>query len=206
MALWGDVRRECVHLGFEKDSAYDKYHDQFITAVNRAILLIAATVKPVVGRIQITQKAQAGNGYVSYDLDALTFAQEEEARRVFLEFAPDPILWTRQEGGSWTALDDFRREDKRLWLPAALEGIFEVVYHRIPKAVDKQTPDEEAIDLDDEAAALVPLLAAHYLWLDDDERKAILYWNEFDDLKNQLAQKHTPVWYPATFSNTTGWY
>lgn len=33
---------------------------------------------------------------------------------------------------------------------------------------------------------LLPLLSAHWLWLDDDLTKATIYWNEFDDLKNQI--------------------
>lgn len=36
---------------------------------------------------------------------------------------------------------------------------------------------------------LLPLLqlqAGHWLWLDDDLTKATLYWNEYDDLKNQI--------------------
>jgi len=36
---------------------------------------------------------------------------------------------------------------------------------------------------------LLPLLqlqAGHWLWLDDDLTKATIYWNEYDDLKNQM--------------------
>lgn len=36
---------------------------------------------------------------------------------------------------------------------------------------------------------LLPLLqlqAGHWLWLDDDLTKATIYWNEYDDLKNQI--------------------
>lgn len=35
---------------------------------------------------------------------------------------------------------------------------------------------------------LLPLLVAHYVWLDDDLTKATIYWNEFDDIKNQIIQ------------------
>ena len=36
---------------------------------------------------------------------------------------------------------------------------------------------------------LLPLLqlqAGHWLWLDDDLTKATIYWNEYDDFKNQI--------------------
>ena len=42
------------------------------------------------------------------------------------------------------------------------------------------------ISIPDELIPLYTLLAAHYAWLDDDLTKATIYWNEFDDLKNQF--------------------
>ena len=33
---------------------------------------------------------------------------------------------------------------------------------------------------------IVPLMSAYFIWLDDDERKATMYWNNADDLKTQL--------------------
>lgn len=40
---------------------------------------------------------------------------------------------------------------------------------------------------------LLQLMSAHWLWLDDDLTKATIYWNEYDDLKNQmLATIRTP--------------
>lgn len=57
----------------------------------------------------------------------------------------------------------------------------------------------DAPDEDDEVnlpRILLPLLqlqAGHWLWLDDDLTKATIYWNEYDDLKNQiLATIRTP--------------
>ena len=50
----------------------------------------------------------------------------------------------------------------------------------------------DAPDEDDEVnlpRILLPLLqlqAGHWLWLDDDLTKATIYWNEYDDLKNQI--------------------
>ena len=52
--------------------------------------------------------------------------------------------------------------------------------------------DDHPVDNDDTTnlpQMLLPLLqlqAAHWLWLDDDLTKATIYWNEYDDLKNQI--------------------
>lgn len=51
-------------------------------------------------------------------------------------------------------------------------------------AVD--TSDDAKIGAPEILEPLLPLLAAHYIWLDDDLTKATIYWNEYDDLKNQI--------------------
>ncbi|NLA61772.1 MAG: hypothetical protein GX857_00875 [Bacteroidales bacterium] len=53
-------------------------------------------------------------------------------------------------------------------------------------AIDVDTLDDFEIEIPKKLLMLVPLLAAHYVWLDDDVQKAITYWNEYDSLKNEL--------------------
>lgn len=55
-----------------------------------------------------------------------------------------------------------------------------------PKHVTADTDDTQRINIADNLAPLVVLLAAHYIWLDDDVQKATMYWNEYDMLKDQL--------------------
>ena len=52
--------------------------------------------------------------------------------------------------------------------------------------IDDETADDDYIFCPDILVPLYTLLAAHYAWLDDDLTKATIYWNEFDDLKNQI--------------------
>jgi len=54
--------------------------------------------------------------------------------------------------------------------------------------ITSSTDDTAPINLPDKVIDLVPLLAAHYVWLDDDIQKSTQYWNEYDDLKNQLIE------------------
>lgn len=54
--------------------------------------------------------------------------------------------------------------------------------------ITEETVDEFQLQVPDKLVDLVPLLAAHWAWLDDDVQKATIYWNEYDDLKNQLIQ------------------
>lgn len=51
--------------------------------------------------------------------------------------------------------------------------------------ISEETADDDYIYIPDIVQPLYLLLAAHYAWLDDDLTKATIYWNEYDDLKNQ---------------------
>lgn len=57
----------------------------------------------------------------------------------------------------------------------------------LPKEITDETPDEYIIDMPVKVLDLIPLLAAHYAWLDDDIQKATMYYNEYDDIKNLLV-------------------
>ena len=55
-----------------------------------------------------------------------------------------------------------------------------------PKHVSTDTTDDQRINVADNVRVLVALLAGHYVWLDDDITKATMYWNEYDQLKNDI--------------------
>lgn len=61
---------------------------------------------------------------------------------------------------------------------------------KIPEITDitEDTSDEFEIQLPKIVQPLIKLLAAHYVWLDDDLTKATYYYNEYDDLMNQIKQ------------------
>ena len=51
---------------------------------------------------------------------------------------------------------------------------------------DENSEDTDETNLPDMLLPLLQLQAGHWLWLDDDLTKATIYWNEYDDLKNQI--------------------
>ena len=55
-----------------------------------------------------------------------------------------------------------------------------------PRHITVDSDPGEKINIADNLKPLVPLLAGHYIWLDDDVTKATLYWNEYDQLKDQI--------------------
>lgn len=60
----------------------------------------------------------------------------------------------------------------------------------IPKItpITKDTKDDFEIELPDMVWSLIPLLASYYVWLDDDERKAVYHMNDYEGLKEELRQ------------------
>ena len=59
--------------------------------------------------------------------------------------------------------------------------------------IKDDTADDAKIQIPDIVVPLYVLLAAHYAWLDDDITKSTIYYNEFDDMKNQFITNATKV-------------
>ena len=55
-----------------------------------------------------------------------------------------------------------------------------------PKQITASTADTFKIGLPDKVIDLVPLLMAHYVWLDDDVAKATMYYNEYEQWFQKL--------------------
>ena len=55
-----------------------------------------------------------------------------------------------------------------------------------PEYIVDSTPDDFVIELPDNLLVLVPLLAAHFVWLDDDIQKAINYYNGYEDFRQKI--------------------
>ena len=53
---WGQIKSECLSLGFERARAYQKNPNIFIESVNRAMVRVASYVKPILGKYVISQR------------------------------------------------------------------------------------------------------------------------------------------------------
>ena len=54
--------------------------------------------------------------------------------------------------------------------------------------ITEDTEDDFKIQLPSIVCPLVKLLASHYVWLDDNLTDATYFYNEYDDLMNQIKQ------------------
>ena len=182
---FGELKNRVRNFGFEEQEAIEEYGDIIRSAVNTALHTIATTVTPLLAHYELHQDG-SGSGSKWYDMRELT---REDGEVTFLSFADTPV---RTE--DYEAFDRFQLEDGHiLVLDRSLSGDFSVFYKRTPKRVTTGTPDSELLDVDARMEAALPHLVAYYVWMDDDERKAQRYRNEFDELKAEvLAETQRP--------------
>lgn len=69
------------------------------------------------------------------------------------------------------------------------QGTVIVSYVRKLDNITPDTPDNFDIQMDYEVEHLVPLLAGHYAWLDDDIQKATMYYNEYEQELARVTQR-----------------
>ena len=58
-----------------------------------------------------------------------------------------------------------------------------------PENITANTTDNFEIDLPERVIYIVPILASYYVWLDDDQVKAVMYWNQYDTFKNEISEE-----------------
>ena len=120
--------------------------------------------------------------YNRYDMVALT--NDALKGRMFLSFMEDmPAVRQSFDAGSYEVPDYFTEQGSVIWLNAQQAGRFEVLYKQYPTKITADTADGFEPEITPEAARLVPLLMAWRMLKDDDERKAILYFNEYQNAK-----------------------
>ena len=90
-----------------------------------------------------------------------------------------------------------------LSVPYSYEGEI-VIKYRCKPLIDKDTDPDTELGIDSECEHLVPLLAAAYVWLDDDAEKAAYYMSLYRDGMTAL-KLYSPRCINAKYDNVTGW-
>ncbi|MCB6992439.1 hypothetical protein LI177_02935 [bacterium 210820-DFI.6.37] len=184
---WGELKNEVKDLGFEEMEALVEYKDILVSATNRAMYIINSTVLPMTSRYDFMQDGSEP-GIKKYDMIELT---KEGGSRKFLSFADTPV---KIHNETYETFNDFDIEEGHIVvMDGSCVGNFSVFYKRIPSRVSENTTDDTELDVDARIEPALPLLVAHYVWLDDDERKATQYYNEYDALKTDILTETTLI-------------
>ena len=116
---------------------------------------------------------------IAYDLVSLTADDYPSYDRL------DDVKTVGTDGELIT-FADYDMLENRLFVPAKNAGTILIFYSVKLDDITPETSDDFDIQIDYEIEHLVPLLAGHYAWLDDDIQKATMYYNEYEQLLNQV--------------------
>lgn len=180
-----ELKEKIRDLGFDDDATMSEYADIINNAITRACKTIALTVKAPVGKYELDlsdEEVRSESGH--YDLDELCV--DEQGNNLFESIE-------RIVTHSGAGIDTFTRwdmeQDHILVVDSSLTTPLTIFYKERILPITENTQDDSNVQVVYQCEPLVGLLAAHYVWLDDDERKAILYWNEYDQLKEEIMAK-----------------
>lgn len=166
-------------MGFEGDRTLQTYSTNFISATNQALQEISGII-PSIGKHQITQDGLS-TGIVRYDMSALA-SDFAEVESVVLDYngESDDFSNYRIEQGKVIAVD------------VSIPGIFNVFYKKRITDITTSTAETEVLPIEYKAEPMLPLLVSYYLWLDDNDEKAVYYYNQYETEREKILGKQEP--------------
>ncbi|MBR6609316.1 MAG: hypothetical protein IKK99_03765 [Oscillospiraceae bacterium] len=170
---WGEIRKEALHLGFDREANYVKYKDSFVKAFNWAQNHVASVTGCLTDVKEIV-------------LDADSVVVDMGLTEDFLFMANRGV----EEKGVVGRMDAYSLTDNRYLRINGKKGrTYCIYYAKAPKAITDSTADSYECEIPYKWAKLIPYYMANRLYLEDDTQKAGYYWNLAEDMKNDMLIK-----------------
>lgn len=113
-----------------------------------------------------------------------------------------------RDGEAKRLYSDYYVESGRvICLSASAPGAYEVTYIHKPTEIssdDLAKENDTPIDLDEDLCAILPLLVAAYIWVDDEPEKAQYYLTLYRDRAAEVASQAYPT-APVSIVSVDGW-
>ena len=123
----------------------------------------------VLGRYDLAELSKDENGNVLFDRIERIVVNDGSVGKTFLSYDLE--------------------QDHILVMSQSVRADLTLFYYERIIPVTESTQNDFEVQVVYPCEPLVALLAAHYVWLDDDERKAVMYWNEFDQLRQEIEAR-----------------
>ena len=174
---YGELKHNLISKGFAEESDYEEFEQLGYTydCINDAVSEIS--------------KEFPYQTYFEFEIDesdtGIMYLDMND-RDGFLRFGETPVLFEKDGEELWRKFTEYDIEmDRRLVLKADdYKGSFRVYYYKEPAKVTSTTPDTFEFEIPLDAHILIPYLSAYLLWLDDDERKAVMYKNDYEEARD----------------------
>lgn len=179
---YGELRQNLISKGFAEESDLEEFDELGYTydAINQAV-----------DEINDWFPYEAEFNFDIDDADTGILTVDMGDREGFLALAETPVWFEKDGEEIWRNFTEYDiKMDRKLIIKVDdYEGSFRVYYYKQPTHVTKDTSESFVFELPLVAHKLIPLLTSYYLWLDDDERKAIMYKNDYEEARNTILQK-----------------
>ena len=165
-----ELKARMVGLGFSDEAEVKEYVESGLIAssLNQALKTLSDTVKGV-------------NDTITHKVDKIGIVKLSE-----LVSGYDELLEIRDGNGN-TVNDYELFEDGTVFMKRTGEYLF--IYRKRVPLITKNTADDYELPVAYECEAMLPLLTAYYVWLDDDMEIATRWYNEYDSLKQAYLEK-----------------
>lgn len=176
---YGELKNRVRDLGYVDNTDITENINLLNGSLNSALKTISETVKGVVDRYEYVQTA--GEGLTKLDLRELT--------KVDGAVTFDSLEYVELETDAIRKFTDYTLQLGRIVVfSAETEGTFEFYYKKRVEEVAAWSDDKE-LPIEYQCEAMLPLLTAYYMWLDDDADIASRWYNEYDSLKTEYKEK-----------------
>ena len=175
------VKSEIYNLGFSTPE--DVETSIVLQAINRAVDTIANTVRPILSLHHIPK--EEGDAQMKFYNFKEIAAEKGETFVAIHE-----VFEVTSEGIMPAA--NFLVVNRHI-LQAKTDKEYLVYYKRMYKPVTEETDGNFEFELDADLHILIPLLAAFYVWQDDEERKADKWYNDYEIKRNDIVARENKV-------------
>ena len=164
---WGEFKNSIRNLGFEDYGVFDENPSHIAEACNRANILLHNLVEP-----NLKSK--------KYELDG-----DKEYNCFDLSEIPDYVGSTLKAPlADGNPVADFYYVEDEIYINGS--GEVTIFYNGALAKISEGASDDTELECKDNLIPFLELLTAYYIWLDDDERKAVMYYNQFHEMLNSF--------------------
>lgn len=179
-----ELKRRVKSLGFEDDNTMNEqnYKEIFLDSLNHALMEIAQTV--IGFHVTVNTNKETSNKTIEkIDLRIFPNLSDREV------FGVDELIYSSDD--TVNSEPYFSYDEPFLYVSGHDYGNMTIKVNVRPNVV-KDTDylsEELKLDINKHVESLLEYLVAGRMWLDDEERKAQMYFNMYDDMKIQLLEK-----------------
>lgn len=181
---YGELRQNLISKGFAEESDLEEFDELGYTydAINQAV-----------DEISDHFPCEASFDFDIDESDTGILRIDMKDRKGFLALAETPVCYEKDGEEIWRKFTEYDVEMEHIIVIKVddYEGSFRIYYYKEPTPITKDTDNDFEFELPLIAHKLIPLLASYYMWLDDDERKAVMYKNDYQEALGYALQRKT---------------